>query len=248
MAVMDEFKEERAAMKNKSFKEKAAHFWFYYKWHVIGSLALLFAVSSFIYEIVSQKETAFYAAMINVSPMTAGEEFLQGYLDFAQIDGAEYTARFDTSFYYNENFIEETSYTTMEKLNLYSTTAELDVMMTDMDFFQKYANSITFFDLRDILSAEQLAAYEPYFYYVDQKIIDEINANIAAGNLTAEVDYPDPFTPKAMETPIPVGIRLDSCEELLENYYFKNGIPVLGVYSNTQHLEDTVEFIDYIMQ
>ena len=33
MAVMDEFKEEREALKNGTPKQKLAYFWYYYKWH-----------------------------------------------------------------------------------------------------------------------------------------------------------------------------------------------------------------------
>lgn len=36
MPVMDEFREEREAMKQKSFKERFLYFCEYYKWHVIG--------------------------------------------------------------------------------------------------------------------------------------------------------------------------------------------------------------------
>ena len=35
MAVMDEFKEEREALKRGTPKQKLAYFWYYYKWHVI---------------------------------------------------------------------------------------------------------------------------------------------------------------------------------------------------------------------
>lgn len=40
MPVMDEFREEREAMKQKSFKERFSYFCEYYKWHVIGGMAL----------------------------------------------------------------------------------------------------------------------------------------------------------------------------------------------------------------
>ena len=39
MPLMDEFKEERASIKNAPFKKKLRYFWDYYKWHVIITVA-----------------------------------------------------------------------------------------------------------------------------------------------------------------------------------------------------------------
>ena len=41
MAVMDEFKEEREALKRGTPKQKLAYFWYYYKWHVIISVIII---------------------------------------------------------------------------------------------------------------------------------------------------------------------------------------------------------------
>ena len=41
MAVMDEFKEEREALKRGTPKQKLAYFWYYYKWHVTERIQLL---------------------------------------------------------------------------------------------------------------------------------------------------------------------------------------------------------------
>ena len=45
MAVMDEFKEEREALRNGTPKEKLSYFWYYYKWHtLIGAFVILIAI------------------------------------------------------------------------------------------------------------------------------------------------------------------------------------------------------------
>ena len=51
MAVMDEFKEEREALKRGTPKQKLAYFWYYYKWHVIISVIIIGMLVSFIYQI-----------------------------------------------------------------------------------------------------------------------------------------------------------------------------------------------------
>lgn len=67
MAVMDEFKEEREALKRGTPKQKLAYFWYYYKWHVIISVIIIGMLVSFIYQFVNRKDTAFNAVLLNAS-------------------------------------------------------------------------------------------------------------------------------------------------------------------------------------
>lgn len=67
MAVMDEFKEEREALKNGTPKQKLAYFWYYYKWHVIISVIIIGMLVSFIYQYANRKDTAFNAVLLNAS-------------------------------------------------------------------------------------------------------------------------------------------------------------------------------------
>ena len=48
MALMDEFKEERESIKNKSFKEKLDYFWCYYKWWIITPIIIVFIAGNLI--------------------------------------------------------------------------------------------------------------------------------------------------------------------------------------------------------
>ncbi len=248
MAVMDEFKEERQALKNASFKTKFNYFLDYYKWYVIGAIIVIALVASFIHQITTKKEVVFNAVMLNASLMTEGSEYTKKFTDYAGINLDTHEVYFDTSIRIIEDSTDETSYTSVQKLMVYTAAAELDVMVTDCDSFAKYANSSTFYDLRDILSDEQIQKYEPYFYYVDLKTVEEIET--AGDNLdeTFVPVYPDYTKPEEMETPIPVGILLDSNEELQENYYFRGEGVVLGVYGNTTHLDTALKYIDFLMQ
>ena len=67
MAVMDEFKEEREALKNGTPKQKLAYFWYYYKWHVIIALVVIIMIVSFVKQLTDRKDPAFYAVMLNAS-------------------------------------------------------------------------------------------------------------------------------------------------------------------------------------
>ena len=92
MAVMDEFKEEREALKNGTPKQKLAYFWYYYKWHVIIALVVIIMIVSFVKQLTDRKDPAFYAVMLNASlldQMTSEQpDFVT---DFAEKEG-KYTS------------------------------------------------------------------------------------------------------------------------------------------------------------
>lgn len=256
MAVMDEFKEEREALKNGTPKEKLNYFWYYYKWYVIGGLIAIILIGSFVYQLVTRTETVFEAVMMNATLLTQDEIYAEEFGEYIGMNPKEENVMFDTSIHVSEDSRDEISYTSIMKLTAYTAAGDLDVMVTDTDSFRKYANSETFFDLRTILTEEQIAKYEPYFYYVDQKTIDEINAASENLDVTEELEkitYPDPTRPEDMETAIPVGIYLDGSKKIRENFYFrdKDGEAkhiAIGIYVNTSHLENALKFIEFAFE
>lgn len=247
MAVMDEFKEERATLKNATFKEKLSYFWDYYKWHVIITVCAVAFIGSLVHQMVTAKDSAFYAVLLNTSPMTTEDTYSQEFAEYAEIDTKEYNIFFDTSLYYNEGLMDEMSYTTTQKLMVYTAAGDLDTMITDEESFRKYAHSEAFFDMRDILTPEQLEKYADRLYYVDWAVVEEINE--AASNLDDfEPEYPAPTNPEEMEDPIPVGLYLTDCEGLRENFYFRGDEVVMGAYVNTSHLDNVLKFIDFVLE
>ena len=103
--------------------------------------------------------------------------------------------------------------------------------------------------MREFLNAEQIAKYEPYFYYVDQAIIDEWDEIAANGDPDATYpDMPDPFLPEEMEQPIPVGLLVTDRDILTDTYYFRGDYVAVGVMINAPNLENAIKFIDYIFE
>lgn len=87
MPVMDEFKEERAALKHGTPKEKWNYFLDYYKWHVIVGIAVIAMAVSLISQILSRKDTIFYAVMINGIEGTAVQEYKEAFASRSQRAG-----------------------------------------------------------------------------------------------------------------------------------------------------------------
>ena len=229
MAVMDEFKEEREALKNGTPRQKLAYFWYYYKWHVIIALVVIIMIVSFIKQLTDRKDPAFYAVMLNASlldQMTSEQpDFVT---DFAEKEGIDLNTSditFDTSIRIVEDSMDETSITSS----------------------QKYANSSMFHDLRDILTDEQIQALEPYFYYVDREVVLAIEAANDDMNTDYTPDYPDPLHPEDMQDPVPVGICLTDCKDLTDTYYFRGDGIVMGIYANAEHVQTAVDLAEYLL-
>lgn len=248
MPVMDEFREEREALKHGTPKEKFAYFCDYYKWHVIVAAALIAFAASLIYQIATRKDTAFFAAVINGIERGTEGEYAQGFAEYAGIDQENFQVIFDASMRINLGTLDQNTMASSEKLVAYIAGKDVDVFVTDTVIMQQYANSDTFHDLREFLTAEQYAAYEPYFYYIDQAVVDE--KNTAQRNLDNSyvVVYPDPRDPGAMREPVPVGIYLDSASPLREHYYFADEDVIVGVVGNTERGDTASRFLDYLLQ
>lgn len=251
MAVMDEFREEREAMKDRSFKERFAYFWDYYRWHVIIIGCISVALISIIYNIVTAKDIVLYAVFPNCFVQTEddGAAYKQTFEEHLGIDTKKYEVYIDTSMYlsdistYNEN-----TYAAVQKIATYVAAGEIDVMVTDIDIFNYYAYLEYLADISTILTPEQLEKYADKIYYMDYAIVEEKQAAIDA-NGEYTITYPDPTRPEDMKTPIPIGIYMDEADPAFsENYRFTGGTPIYCVIANTDQIANVQSYLDYVME
>lgn len=247
MPVMDEFKEERASLKNASFKVKFRYFLDYYKWHVIAVVIIVAVVSSLIYNFVTKKETAFYAAFINSIPNNYTPTLDKDFAELIQIDQKKSEVLIDGTMYMDIDAYDQATVASMQKIMVYTSANDLDVMVTDVPVFDHFAYLDTMIDLRTILSPQEQVLYEPYYYYVDGRIMEEREeANKTISN-TYTVDYPkDPFDPASMTNPIPVGIKVNDSELLTSNYNFREGPTVFGFVAGSKRSEVCKQFLDFL--
>lgn len=248
MPLMDEFREEREAIKKGTPKEKLNYFMDYYKWHVIVTVAIIVSVISLGYQIISRKDTAFCAALINGIELTSVEEYIQSFAEYAGIDLEEYDVLLDTTMRIDLNNLDQITISSSEKLMAFIAAKNLDVLITDAQIMEQHANNDTFMDLRNFLSEEQYARYESNFYYIDQAVVDEKNAHYSNLDQNYVPVYPDPRNPDAMRDPIPVGIYLDDTSNLRNYYYYDEGDVIVGIVGNMERSENTSLFLDFILQ
>lgn len=249
MPLMDEFKEEREALKNADFKTRWDYFWEYNKTRTIIIGMCVFFVLVYIHSVLTQKEDAIFVYMLNSLP--ASEEsiakFEEDFAAYAGIDTKEYDMMFDTSITLSTSGLGQAVSDSVQRMTAYIASGKIDVIVGSSDLFVTEANQQIFADLRTILSEEQIAAYEPYFYYVDQAHLDKVNTAEYLLDITQELpEAPDPTKPEEMEQPIPVGLFVTDLPKLSDVYYFTGDYAAVGILSNAPHPENALAFVDFM--
>lgn len=254
MALMDEFKEERDKIKNAPFKEKFNYYWGYYKFHafaVIFGLIFLFVI---IRDVTRKQETYLFVAILNCLETSSenAESFLNDYIDYAEleVDKDNYVL-FDSSMTLTDMAQNEAEMASNQRMLVYTSTGQIDVILTGSDIFAEYANGEMFYDLRDLLTPDQIEKYSQYFYYVDKSVVEILNSDAAIYNEDGyeEPEIPDPAAPEEMEEPIPVGLFVTDCQKLKDSYAFIGDEYIaMGFMLNSQRLDNLLKFIDYIYE
>lgn len=251
MAVMDEFREEREALKNADIKTKWQYFLDYYKWWVVGIAAALAFVISMIHSALTAKDNALFGYFLNTY---ANEEnttpFITGFAETAGIDLKEYEIMLDSTLQYNNTgSYDESTYTSSQKIMVTIAAADVDFLAADEEAFEYYGTTDTFHDLRDIYTEEELEKYKDYLYYVDMDVIREKEAVIEAGNFEGyTTPVYDHLAPEDMADPVPIGFCIQDSPKLAETYYFRSGNVPLGIVVNTQRLDAAKQFVEYLFE
>lgn len=251
MAVMDEFKEEREALKHGTPKEKFQYFLDYYKWHAIIAVLVIVAGIYTIREIMNRKETVLYTSLLNTLRLESADQYNADFMESINLDRNSYQMIFDTDTWIDINSMDETTMAASQKLAAFLAAGELDIMITDTDSLTTYSYQEDFLTMEELLSPEQYEQYQPDFYYIDKATVQEWHDYISDySNLKLEIDFefPDPRKPEEMASPVAVGIFMDNCEGLKESYHFKSDDVAFCVFANSSHKETALQYLDYLMQ
>ena len=253
MAVMDEFREEREALKNADFKTKFRYFLDYYKWHVIVVVCIIGFVASYIHGIVTAKDAAINGYFVNFfTDMDYDNELAVAFAEYADIDTEEYDVLLDTSLQINKDAIDESTIAATQKVTVMMAAGEMDFLTCDEATFLTYATPDSLHDLRDIYTEEELAKYADYIYYVDMDVIREKEAIFDSYDSVAMETYQAPeydhFAPEEMADPMPIGICIEESPILKEYFYYYPGSIPLGVLVNSTRVDTTKQFIDFLFQ
>lgn len=246
MAVMDEFKTERQALKDRPFKVRFGHFWYYNKWYVIGGIIAVIFLTSLIKDMVTNKDYALYGIVVNALQISeTPSDLTDGYIEYSSIDTSKYAVLLDASLRLSQD-VDQSSMSTTQLIMAHSAAQDLDVLAMDTFNFNKYAYNHTFVDLRECLSTELLAELEDSIYYIDRAVLDKIDEAKDNANMNFSIEYPDHTKPELMEDPIPVGINLDKSEVFNSYYTFAQEEGFIGILNSSKRQENSIALIEYL--
>lgn len=247
MPLMDEFREERESIKQKSFKEKFQYFLDYYKWHAIGGVVLVVCIISLITSVLNRKECAFYGAFVNAGQMPDYETFRKDFAVQAGIDLTKNDVLFDTDLYITNGGNDQASIYATQRLMVYAAAGDMNVMAGGPDIINQYAYNEFFQDLRQVLPEDLQEQLAPYYYYMDASLVAEKNARLDNGETDVTVNYPsDPAVPDSMTEPVPVGLYIQDCPRIRKAFVFQDQNVILGVVVNGSNTDAVLEFIRFI--
>ncbi|MFI3238021.1 MAG: hypothetical protein R3Y47_08310 [Lachnospiraceae bacterium] len=250
MALMDEFKEERATLKQQPFKKKWEWFWGYYKLHVLAVVICVLIISNLIYNFITQQEQVFYVGLINCAYSTDTEAYDTAIDEYLGVNTSEEYTVYDTSMSLDENF---SDYDSVQKFALRLASNELDAYISEESMFYNYAVQEIFVDLETILTPELYEYYKDDFFYFDQALLtdgtyDLENVHYTVADIMETFDSTDP---DSMQDPIAIGIYIKGTEEFYDNYYIYSDetVPlVFGIISSCYHQETAIAYLEYITQ
>ncbi len=248
---MDEFRDEVEKIKHAPFKQRVEYFMDYYKWHVIGSVFFAVLIISFVYDVVTAKEEAFYALLLNswkLDEVTEemSDEFQQSIATTLEIDLEKESITLDSSMYMDYENQDSYFSTYIQKLVTYIATQTLDVIVTDETTFGYLVESAYFVDLYEYLSEEEIALYEDRFYYIDRAYyIEQSEVQQDVNSLYVFPEY-DPTMKDDMEDPMAVGIYMSEDALLFDYYSYGDDQAVIGVVSSGARLEQSLQFLELV--
>ena len=265
MAVRDEIREQRQKLKGQGFKAHWEYFWEYYKIHTIVAVVAVILVVTFVRDIVNKKPYALYSMFVNNQGMETQVYLQDGFAEYAGIDTNAENVLVDTASNYIGSSIDQTTVATSEKIMALIAASELDVFVTDTGTAYHYASQETFMDLRDVYTKEELDAMSDKLFYVDQAYADYLASDeytdyLTNGKFDTNNKYAvmadkynntfqyDEMDPAEMDDPIPVGIKLDGSKALAECRAYPGVTPVAAIVINTERIDTSKKFIEYLMQ
>ncbi len=260
MAAMDEFREEREAIKHGTWKQKLEYFWDYYKIHTLVTAAVLIFVVSMIYNHITATEPVLDGIFLNAYSQKDSASTFTLMDDFAKaqkIDLKEYhvdsqqLAHISVQEQQENANIDSTAASTANtslQVIMTKTSAEvLDFIVGNHASMQEFAYGEYFIDLSEILSEEQYKQYEPYFLYIDMAVLERIREANNSMEKDSSISVPKSTSPEDLEDPIPVLIDLSQCQKLMEAYGYEPKNLAIGVIANSKHQEMALNFVDYLM-
>ena len=210
---------------------------------MLHSWALPVGSISWITNALQQKELALSGYLINSITVQDYEgDFQQNFLELLELNPDKYSFKLTSDVSYSTTDRTETSMYVLESIVVQCESGEMDFIVADWNTFPCF--TAYYGSLKEILPAEKLEQWQAHLVYAERKALQDFTS----GDLDQEIVYPEySFSDEGMTDPVPIGIRLPEANPLLQAYSFPAGDVILGITVNSQHTENTLAFLEYIL-
>ena len=223
MAVMDEFKEERAKVKEMPLRDRIDHFVYYHKVGIMMTVLIAIIAISGIHDFLTSKDTAVYVALIDclkIDYKGENEKDYQAILtEQLGINTDTHTVILDDTYVLSavQYAADESVYQLPEILYTRFAAGEFDAFVAQESTINGWVMNDGFLDLRDQMTPEQYEYYEDSFYWIDYALLEDYELDFDKGAYVYDEDH---RSPEGMKDPMPVGVYVTPCEEFQEYYNF----------------------------
>ena len=231
-------------LKGKPLKQKVEHIVTYFWMPIVITLAILIGTVSYIVHLATLKDTALSVICLNTYGDNAlANEYVTGFAQNAGIDLEEYEVYISTDLTLGEQDL-ESAYNTAQVIMAQVASHSVDMLAGDLETATRYFYQDMFYELDQILSAEQKERYAEYFLYADMAVVRQLQEELIESPV-----FPDPTKPEEMTEPVAVAIRVPAESGFKKNCYtyWKTDI-ALGIVATAPNIENVLAFLDYIME
>lgn len=245
MAIRDEIKEEQKKLRGKGAKAKIQYFFDYYTFQTVAVIVLLIGLSVFIHDVVTRKDTKFYAMLLNAGSTNASvsaDDLQSQFSGLIGLNTEKEESIIDVSLTYNRAEQSQYSMAASEKLAALFAAGSIDVMVADPDNFSYYAENGALQDLSTFFTEEELAEYKDRLVYADAAAVQGTAAESAAESAgETESAAADSRTAQ-----VPVGIRLPEDCFLFKEGYYSSKEAVYGIVVRAEHTDSAKRFLAFL--
>lgn len=233
MSLRDEIRaENKKNFENMNFPQKVKHFWHYYKFHVLVTLAVIAFIIYIILlnTVLKDKPYAFAVYALNTNFYTVedynkGDAFINEFATLEGINTEEYQVEFNVSNAFDPTSANTTDMAIDMKLTAIGSDGEMDII---------------------IGSAAQIDSYIKNGFY--QQSIDKLIPEDMFQELdTAGLIYY--YYDEDSNQEYPIGIYISDAPRIKElGLYDEDAEVVLGIVTLSERIETSVNFIRYIFE
>lgn len=249
MTLKEKIKKIQTAIKEGKGGAVAEYFWDYYKLHAFVIIAVLGFIGNLAYTKLTAKDIILSGTLLNQYNILGDEpteKMVDTFMAEQGFDTATQKVELNTSLRYSNNGDSSLNDATIQGLLAQCSGGTMDFVTGDMEAMTIFAYGDYFYDLYEVLSAEEIERYEPYFLYIDRDYQRQVDEAFENPEVLLTMLPPDMNHPETMVNPVPV--LIDISETTLNSDIYLELVDTLcfGFTVNAPNPETAKEFLHYL--